>query len=830
MVPVQKDKYLAMMSDLRTQFMVKGQSARVLKERTAYVDESVVHAWAATLGQALPDGITLIAVGGYGRKELFPQSDIDLLLLARRPIIDGPPQEALSEFVRQLWDAGLRVSQSVRTVEECCQVTENNFELTVSLLDQRFLTGDRSLFAQMQERFGRFLKAERRDLIRRLCRMARSRHGRFHNTIYRLEPDIKESPGGLRDLQTTRWLRMLREEPPVSDGTDPRPAEFLFSVRCFLHFQVNRDANLLNFELQDQIAAAAFSPWSDPAEWMRAYFRNASAIWREAQFQLEMSESSERSLIANFRDWRSRLSNSDFTVSRDLIFLRQPTDLDRDPGLSLRLFLFVARHGVPLALQTEQRVTARMMQEGAGDGVAKPTAEFWQELLSLPHSVMALRAMRATGLLDLVLPEWKRIEHLVIRDFYHQYTVDEHTLVTLEVLEDLRTTTEAEAKPFANLLVEGERDLWQLRLSLLLHDIGKGTGGNHHIESTKRAQVFLKEAGFSPKATATILFLIEHHLDLPSAVQSRDLQDPATATAIARDVKTIEHLRLLTLMSYADVSAVNSTAMTPWRREQFWRLYRKVHRELTGSLSEVSPDTPEQAYGAVPAAMSEFLEGLPARYLWTHTKEQAEAHALLSQSAQEHGVALKVERRGGVYHLTVVTQDRPFLFASLTGAMASFGVNILHAEAFANRHGLIIDSFVFADPMRIIELNPPELERFRTVVRRVALGEVRVEDLLKNRVNRLTATRSAQIEPLVTLDADASASATVYEVIAPDRPGLLYSLSSAISRAGCDINVVLVDTEAHRAIDVFHVTAAGVKLAEPTRSLLRDALLVACQV
>jgi [protein-PII] uridylyltransferase len=811
----------------RAQFMATGQAAPVLRERSLLADDLVREAHAAALTPVFSEGMTLVAVGGYGRRELFPNSDVDLLLLARRTPQDANSREAISEFLRVLWDAGLRVGHSVRTPEECCQVIDGNFELTLSLLDERLLAGDRALYTEWRERFARFLGAERRDITRRLCRMTRGRHSRFLDTIYRLEPDVKEAPGGLRDLHATRWLRALREAP--ADGEDPRPQEFLFAARCFLHFTANRDQNLLHFEAQDQIATSLFSPWQDPAEWMRAWFRNANAIYRSALAELETSEAQDRSLFANFRDWRARLSNADFTVSRDLVFLRHPQALESGPELPLRLFEFVARHGVRPSSDTLRRITSHLFRFAQDYSASPPGTGFWKTLLSLPHAPRALRAMAECGFLGVLLPEWSRVEHLVVRDFYHQYTVDEHTMVALDVLSELPKAESEGAQRFAALLEEAESDAWLLRLALLLHDVGKGSGRDHSEESELIARDFLTRMGMDETSRETVLFLIRHHLALPAAIQSRDMDDPATALRLKDLIKTTERLRALALLSYADISAVNAAAMSPWRREQLWRLYRIAHRALTGGLMDDRVETPEDAWGEVTPELKQFVAGLPARYLWTRTREQAETHLALAAKCEPGGAAVEVERREGTFIVHVVAADRPFLFASLAGALASFGVDIMQAEAFSNADGIALDQFIFTDPTRSLELNPPEQERLRLTLRRVAAGELRAEELLKHRPSRGWARgiRTAVV-PRVSVDDDASASATVVEVLAQDRPGLLYALASAISRAGCNIEVVLVDTEAHKAIDVFHLTREGRKLNEAEAHALRGMLLSAC--
>lgn len=282
-------------------------------------------------------------------------------------------------------------------------------------------------------------------------------------------------------------------------------------------------------------------------------------------------------------------------------------------------------------------------------------------------------------------------------------------------------------------------------------------------------------------------------------------------------------------MTYADISAVNTAAMTPWRMEQLWRVYRIVARDLNRELTEPDGESPESVYGAVPEAMGKFLDGLPWRYLWTHDRKQAEEHWRLYENARESGVALSIEKRAGVWRLSIVTPDRPFLFASIAGALSSFGLNILKAEAFSNRAGAIVDSFVFSDPGGNLDLNPPEQERLKQTLRKVALGEVHVDDLLRYRPVKAPPSRLGAIQPAVSPDGEASSVATVFEVVAQDRPGLLYHLAAAISRAGCNIEVVLVDTEAHKAIDVFHVKRAGQKLTPDETKQLQGLLLSACQ-
>jgi [protein-PII] uridylyltransferase len=279
---------------------------------------------------------------------------------------------------------------------------------------------------------------------------------------------------------------------------------------------------------------------------------------------------------------------------------------------------------------------------------------------------------------------------------------------------------------------------------------------------------------------------------------------------------------LLTLMTYADISAVNPDAMTPWRLEQLWRTYLVGHRELTRELDTERIHVPDQD------ETSEFLEGLPTRYLRTHTPEQIRKHVQLSRVAVESGLAVDLYRAEGVYTLTVLTPDRPNLFASLAGILSSFGMNILKAEAFANRNGAVLDTFCFADPMRTLELNPAEMDRMKATLRRAVLGKEDVQRLLRGRVKPAAPSKRAEVKPAVAFDGEASESATLVEIVAEDRPGLLYDLASTFSSAGCSIEVVLIDTEAHKALDVFYITKDGAKLDSTEHEQLRDQLLVVC--
>ncbi len=766
--------------------------AHTLASRSADVEDLVRNAWAKTMHPA--SGMALAATGGFGRGELFPHSDVDLLIVVESENQIAPMRDPLSAFLQKLWDAELRPSHAIQTVAYCASEHEDNIELSISLLDRRFLAGDPAMFQWLDEKFTAFVAKKKGTLARWLAAMTEARRAKYQNTIYHLEPDLKNSPGALRDLQTVRWLAALRQQTVDVAAS----FEFLAGLRIRLHEVAGRDHNVLSFDAQEAIA-------DDSAALMRDYFRHARIVDREVSKALESAAAEPGNLLGRFHDWRSRLSTTEFTVSRDRVFLREH---GRPAGL--RLFEFAARHELKLAADTVDRLAAFQ-------GAWQTTWEDWKALLSTPRPSFGLRAMQSSGALTAVLPDWARIESLVVRDFYHRYTVDEHTLVAIGSLESIRDAR------FAGLFAEIP-DPWIVRFALLLHDIGKGSGADHVTESAAIAEDILDRLDTPATDRMAVEFLIRNHLELSSVMTARDLEDEATSLLLAARVETVERLKQLTMMTYADITAVNPDAMTPWRLEQLWRVYLAGYKALTAGLySERIHDVEGGS-----AERSAFLEGLPMRYLRTHSPAEIDSHFELARQLESRPVVIEITHDRRIYCLTLLTRDRAGLFAAIAGAISAFGLNILKAEAFSNAQGVIVDTFTFADANRTLELNPSEFDRLRGLVRRVAEGRQDAAQLLRARPKPLLPSRKARLKPSVTLSNDASENATLIQIVAEDRPGLLYDLSRAIAAAECNIEVVLIDTEAHKALDVFYVTSGGGKLDAARSAQLQDSLLAAC--
>ncbi len=781
-----------------------------VQERAAAATAAVAVAASRWLTPALGENFALVAVGGFGRGELFPHSDADIVVLVPEVEIARQSKDALSAWSRDLWDGGWKPSHSVRTARECCQFDVNNVELTLSLLTQQWLGGSEMLYRRLADALPGFLETQRRAVTAHLVRLTLERWARFHQTIYHLEPDVKEAPGTLRDLHWIEWMDRLRPGVAREALDRLRPSRaFLYQLRWRLHERAGRNDNRLLFDAQDLL-------FDRPAEGMRDYFRHARAIHREAAVLMELSRPVS-GMARPFLDWRSRLSTSEFTALRERVLLRNPAAV-ADPALVARLLQFLARHGFSLALDTERRLS----ELAATPEWEFPPASRWadlREMLQLPHAARAVRAMQETGLLVKLIPEWGGIECLVTRDFYHRYTVDEHTLVTLESLEQLAASKDDGRGLFRELLAES-RDGALLRMALLLHDLGKGSGdGRHEEHSVVLARQVLSRLGAPEDDAQMILFLVAHHLDLSALMMGRDLHDPDTLAAAARRIGTMERLRLLTLLTYADVSGVHPGALTPWRLSQLASAYRSLYREFTRELDADRIDAPVSG-----AALDAFQQGFPTRYVLVHPPSEREAHLLMASRAAASGVAVDLQRKTEAWELTVVTRDRPRLFADLAGTLAGYGMNILRAEAFANQESTVVDIWRFHDPLRRLELNPEEARDLERLLARVVRGEEKVDRLLAGRPRPVQA-HAQRLMPVVAFDPTASQRATLLEIVAADRPGLLYEVATAIYEADCAIEVVLVNTEAHRAIDVFYLTAQGAKLGANVQESLRRRLL-----
>jgi len=847
-----RDSYAAESVRVREDFSARRDGRTAVHGRTALVDSVAHRLWKELISPDLegPRGFTLLALGGYGRRWLFPYSDIDILFLHSGGDFGTDLKNRVRAFSQEMWDLRLKLSPANRSLSECEKFDPNNVEFAISMLDCRYLAGDRQLFARLHDQIiPKLVARESRAIVQKLTDLTHTRYNKFGNTVFHLEPNVKDGPGGLRDYNLAHWLALIAaiEEqnawpdektllPPWLRQKFDAALDFLMSVRCFLHLRHGRDDNTLAWIAQDEAAAARVGvPNSGPltaAEWMRIYFSHARLIHRVAGQLLDEFPAARPSLYRQFQNLRSRLSNSEFAVVDGRIFLQREEALS-DPELPLRLFRFMARHGLSLSSATEHQIEETLPGLAAAPPKGPELWHYLQEILLAPHAAEALRTMHSLGLLTQLVPEFRAIDSLVIRDFSHRFTVDEHSFVAIENLHSLRKSQSKWDQGYAELLDELEQpDL--LYLALLLHDTGKGTKpGNHIAGSLELAESCLARLDLDSNDRESVLFLIEHHLDLGAALR-RDIFAPETINQIAEKIGTPERLKMLCLLTYADIKAVNPEALTPWKAENLWQLYigganslmRSIDQRLHGDVDEEVMTHLRTLMPAAGAKLDGFLEGLPRRYLRTQTASDVIRHMELASRLGQDTVQLELARGRHWYELTLVTPDRPFLFSKIAGTLAAWGMNIVKAAAFSNAAGVVVDTFFFTDRFRTLELNLPEWERFKSSIHDVLTGKADLERMLRDRLRSEKKTvPKVKVETRIEIDDECSAQSTLVEVITQDQPGLLYRISSLLARENCNIEIAVIDTESQTAIDAFYLTSGGAKLSAEHQERLRAQLL-----
>jgi len=425
------------------------------------------------------------------------------------------------------------------------------------------------------------------------------------------------------------------------------------------------------------------------------------------------------------------------------------------------------------------------------------------------------------------------IDSLVVRDFYHRFTVDEHSFLAIESLHRLKQSQSEWDKRYGELLGELE-DPELLYLALLLHDTGKGVpNGNHVQTSLDIANQAMDRLDVDPKERAEVLFLIANHLEL-SATLRRDIFDPGTVAAFAEKMGTPERLKMLALLTYADIKAVNPEALTPWKAENVWQLYMAADNYLNRSAdqrvhTEANDEKLARLRSLAPVTGSKFkifLEGFPQRYLLVHTAEEVMRHMQMAEDLGNDPVLVDLKRGRHWYDLTLVTKDRPFLFATLSGVLAAWGMNIVKANAFSNAAGVVVDTFHFTDRFRTLELNLSEWARFKNSVVSVMLGEADLEKMLRDRQrSEKGVIAKVKVETKIEFDDSSSATTTLVQVIAQDRPRLLHRIASCLSDQKCNIEIALIDTEGQMAIDTFYLTSSGGKLKPEHQKQVEKALV-----
>jgi len=776
--------------------------------------------------------VAVCAVGGYGRRALCLHSDVDLLI-----VFDGAIEEREEAFVKAvlqpLWDLRLELGQHVREFADFAEPDLSNPEYLLSLLDLRYLAGSLPLYGRIAlSAAGGHAQASLEPLLG----LVAERHARFNDTLYQLEPDIKQAPGGLRDISVIRHLQLLApsalaDSGDVVSGRIAGAEDFLFRIRSVLHLIGGRDVNQLTHDLQEKVAdvlgCAGTHPHQRVESLMGEYFLRARAVTRALA-------SARRAVRPRQGTPVTRIGRQ-FEITEDGVQFSQPDRARQQPSLWVEAFRIALEHQCPVAESALACIEQNVHRCSADDFVATEGDRLQLRRLFTPRAGLydRLSEMHDCGLLNRIFPEFAKVHCRVVRDFYHKYTVDEHTLLTIRNVESLLAPSTPTRRRFGSILQE-LRAPELLTLALLFHDVGKWREADHAQESVRLTQSALDRLELPDEERATIEFLIREHLQMSQVAFRRDAEDPQVASRFAELVGTEEHLKLLCLLTFADVGAVSPDTLTPWKEDLLWRVYVDAYNRLTlgyaDHLLEGDPAGVSVLIAGRPADITEqelvaFLEGLPRRYLTTFGLGAVYRHVRLARDIKPNQVHTFLENHDQVWELTLVTLDKPFLFSNVSGVLSYYGMDIHRGQAMTTPDGLVLDVFEFSDEEGFLKQNAAATSEISRMLEQVVAGSVDVSSLLKGRERGLKNRHRVRQPPVVHFDNEHSRKFTVLEIVADDAPGLLHRITRVLSAEGCDLHLALIATEGKRAIDVLHVTRAGAKLIEAEQDSLARGLM-----
>jgi [protein-PII] uridylyltransferase len=809
--------------------------------------------------------IAVVAVGGYGRGTLAPGSDTDILFLL--PVSTAWGESIAEAMLYVLWDIGLKVGHATRTIDECIRVAREDLTVRTALLESRLIVGDKAVFAEFEDRFekqvvaGRaaeFVQAKLAERDERLLRAGQSR--------YLVEPNVKEGKGGLRDLQTLYWI--LKYAYMIKDVRDlvkvgvftsrelalfRRCGEFLWRVRCHMHFAANRPEERLSFDMQRIVAARMGyvdrKPFSAVERFMKHYFSVAkevgdlSAIVAAA---LEAREQKPKAMLDRFvghlrRRTRALSGTKDFIVENGRISTAGPDVFKDDPVNLIRIYWYADRDQLPLHPNAARLVTLSLRLINDELRRNKDANALFLDILTSKRSPeVVLRKMHESGVLGRFIPDFGRISAMMQFSMYHHYTVDEHTLRCIGLLSRLDKGELGEDHPLSHNLLPGIQNRRALYVALFLHDIGKGRTEAHEIVGGRIARKLCPRLGLTPQETELVVWLIENHLAMSQTAQSRDISDPRTISTFVENIHTMERLRLLLVLTVCDIRGVGPGVWNGWKGQLLRGLYREAEMMLSGDYGGAERgERIQQAQKALAARLPDWPEARflayaqrhnPAYWIKVDLAHQLQ-HARLVEKAEKSGDRFQVDTSTdafrGVTELTVMAIDHPRLLSILTGACAAAGANIVEAQIFTTNDGFALDTMTIS---RAFTEDEDELRRADRVARHLIAtlkGEVRLPEIVASRRAQTTLSQAFRVSPEVLIDNDLSAKSTVIEVTGLDRPGLLYELTTELGKQSLNIISARIVTYGEKAVDVFYVTdlTGGKILQGPRQQRLRKALL-----
>ncbi len=808
-------------------------------------DFTVTHIYMAKNPSAA-ERICVVAVGGYGRGTLAPGSDIDLLFLL--PYKQTPWGESVVEYMLYLlWDLGFKVGHATRSVDECMRLSKSDLTIRTAILEARYLWGDKALFESLAERFdSEVVAGTGAEFIETKLVERDVRHQRSGESRYKVEPNVKDGKGGMRDLHTLFWIGKYYYRVPTSaalvgagvfTSSEYRKfskcEDFLWAVRCHLHFMTGRGEDRLGFEhqpeLADRLGYTAHGGLSHVERFMKHYFliaKDVGDLTRIFCSVLEAEKVKKAPMMSRmFAQLRQRkvsgiTESKVFDLDAGRITVRDDQAFRNDPVNLIRMFYLADRHNVaihPNALRLVTRSLRLIDKDLRSDREANRL--FMETLTSRNDPETILRKMNEAGVLGKFVPEFGRIVAMMQFNMYHHYTVDEHLLQSVGVLAQIDRGELAGEHPLSDKIIHTvKKSRRALYVAQFLHDIAKGRKEDHSIAGARIARKLGPRLGLDAAETETAAWLVENHLVMSTFAQMRDLNDFKTILDFCEIVQSPERLKLLIILTVADIKAVGPGVWNGWKGQLLRTLYYEAEPVLAGGHTAIARDE------RVAEAQAMFRERFPdwtekrmQDYLDMHYEpywlnvaiDRQVDHAMLITRAMESGDAVvtevKTDEFTAITELTVYTADHPRLLAVLTGACAASGANIADAQIFTTANGMALDSLMIQREFEIAEDETRRARRIAKTMEKALRGEVRLPEMIAKQARPKARIKAFTVEPQVLLDNESSNIFTVIEVAGLDRPGLLYDLTSEFYRLNINIASAHIATFGERAVDVFYV-------------------------
>ena len=822
-----------------------------------------LHDFAAThvyrsKNRSAAERMTIVAVGGYGRGTLAPGSDIDLLFVL--PYKQTPWGEQIAEYMLyMLWDLGLKVGHATRNIEECVRMSRTDMTIRTSILEARYLWGDEALFETLVERFDREVVSDSGpEYVQAKLAERDDRHAKSGESRYLVEPNVKEGKGGLRDLHTLFWIgkyyyRVRTGEELVEKGVFTRreylqfrkAEDFLWAVRCHMHFLTGRAEERLHFDIQREIAErlgyTSHPGLSAVERFMKHYFLMAKSVGDLTRVFCAALEEEQAKHVPGFnriflsfsRRRRKLAGASDFVVDNHRITVADDGAFERDPVNLIRLFWLADRHGLELHPEALKLLTRSLRLVDRNLRRNEEANRLFLDCLTSDRSPeLNMRRMNEAGLLGKLIPEFQKIVAMMQFNMYHHYTVDEHLIRCIGVLSEIEHGTRADIHPLSHALMPSVRPHRELLyVAILLHDIAKGRPEDHSTAGARIAKRLAPHMGFNASDAETIAWLVENHLVMSMTAQTRDLNDRKTIEDFADTVQSVERLKLLLLLTVCDIRGVGPGVWNGWKGQLLRTLYYETELLLTGGFSEVSrAQRAEAARRQLDVALADWPEGERKRlvalhydnYLLTVDLDDQLRHAAFIRDNDAAGRRLatmvKPHEFEAVTEITVLSPDHPRLLSVIAGACAAAGANIVDAQIFTTADGRALDTILITREFDRNEDEERRAIRVGRLIEDVLSGRNRLPEIIEKRAKPKRGRSAFRVEPRAEVRNALSNRFSVVEVEGLDRPGLLSELTGALSDLSLDIASAHITTFGEKVIDTFYVTdLTGQKIESPAR-------------